>query len=74
MKTYKQFTHDIKVIEQTNEGLLFAVAIERKLKSALTAVHSTNDIAKKIDILMKTLHFSLGSMAYQLQKSRKFKK
>jgi len=66
MKTYKEFTD-----EQLDEGVIFGIAIERKLKAALTKVKATDNTNEKIDILMKALHFSIGSLAFELQKSRK---
>jgi len=66
MKTFKEFS-DEQVLD---EGVVFGIAIERKLKSALSKVQSTNDTNKKIDILMKAIHFSIGSLALQLQKGR----
>jgi len=62
MKTYKQFTNNNQSID---EGILFGIAIERKLKSALTKVKATDDTNEKLDILMKALHFSIGSLAYE---------
>ena len=71
MKTYKQFLCDCQNTNNIDEGLLFGVAIERKLKDTLRAVQSTDDVGKKINLLMKGLHFSLGSIAYELHKTRK---
>jgi len=71
MKTYQEFMKQDVELYNVNEGLIFGIAIERKLKYTLQAVKSTNDINKKIDLLMKGLHFSLGGIAYELHKSRK---
>jgi len=74
MKTYKQFIDNKQNIEPVDEGVLFGIAIERKLKSALLAVKATDDIGQKLDILMKSLHFSIGGLAYELQKRKKSKR
>jgi hypothetical protein len=71
MKTYKQFIqHDATTIK-IDEGLIFGIAIERKLQRLLRDIKSTDDVGEKIDLLMKGLHFSLGGMAYELHKTRK---
>jgi len=72
MKTYKQFVDESITTEATiDEGLIFGIAVERKLKSALKKLQATDDTNEKIDILMKSLHFSIGSMAMNLNKSRR---
>jgi hypothetical protein len=70
MKTYKQFINES---HQLDEAALFGVAIERKLKATLSAVKATNDVGDKIDILTKGLHFSLGSLALNLTKTKRRK-
>ena len=54
-----------------NEGIQFGIAIERVLKSSLNQVKATDDIGTKIDVLMKSLHFSLGSIALNLTKNKR---
>jgi hypothetical protein len=71
MKTYKQFVQHDATTNNIDEGLMFGVAIERKLKAVLRDVRATDDVGDKIDLLMKGLHFSLGGMAYELHKTRK---
>lgn len=74
MKTYQQFINEIKEPDEViplDEATLFAIAIERKLKSAVNKIHATNDTNKKIDLLATALHFSLGSLALQLNKSKR---
>ena len=68
MKTYKQFNDEV---DHLNEATLFSVVIERKLKSAVNKIHATNDTNKKLDLLASALHFSLGSLALQLNKSKR---
>ena len=71
MKTYKQFIQHSAMTNNIDEGLIFGIAIERKLQRLLRVIKSTDDVGEKIDLLMKGLHFSLGSMAYELHKTRK---
>ena len=71
MKTYREFRSELQA--PLDENVLYGIAIERKLKAALQAVKSTNDTNKKIDVLMKSLHFSIGSIALNLTAIRKRK-
>lgn len=71
MKTYKEFLNPSITIEHIDEGMIAGVAIERKLKTALQSIKSADDVGEKIDILMKALHFALGSMALELHTFRK---
>ena len=72
MKTYKELISQDINKNTIDEGLIFGIAIERKLKATLKAVQATDDIGRKLDLLMKGLHFSLGGMAYELHKSKKY--
>ena len=67
MKTYKQFTTE----EPLNEISAMGIAIERKLKSAANKIHATDNVSEKLDLLADALHFALGSLALELQKSKR---
>lgn len=71
MKTYRQLIKELETANKIDEGILFGVAIERKLKAILSTIKVTDDVGEKINLLMKGLHFSLGGMAYELHKTRK---
>lgn len=67
MKTYKQFMTE----EPLNEVTLSGAFIERKLKSAANKIHSADNTGEKLDLLADALHFALGSLALELQKSKR---
>ena len=72
MKTYKEFNTDKQVDEeQIDEATMMSLAIERKLKAASSQIKSTKDVSDKIDLLADVLHFSLGAIAFNLNKSNK---
>jgi len=78
MKTFKEHLNDKEEVTASKfnlqEGALFGLAVERKLKAALSAIQSTDDTNKKLDILMKSLHFSIGNIALNLTSSKSTKK
>jgi len=71
MKTYSEFMNEIE--EPLDESALHGIAVERKLKAALQAVKATDDANEKLDILMKALHFGIGSIALNLTKTQRRK-
>lgn len=68
MKSFKEHLDNNEIDQGIDESILHGFAVERKLKSALTKIKSTDDTNEKLDILMAALHFSVGSIAYNLQK------
>ena len=70
MKTYKEFTSDGP--DSIDEGITASgIFVERKLKAALNAVKATNNTNEKLDLIIKALHFSLGSIALTLTNNKK---
>lgn len=62
MKTYKEFTSNEP--EPLDEGITAnGIFVERKLKAALNAVKATDDTNEKLDLIIKALHYALGSIA-----------
>jgi len=66
MKTYKEFMNNEN---ELNEITSMGIAVERKLSSAVTKIKSTNDISKKLDLLIQAIHFSIASIALEVTKS-----